>query len=318
MKTCLLGLSLSLLPMLAFGQASVGGQDQTIYVDSTNGNSNGARGTKWPFPDLASALAVAHPRDQIIMRPGQYSCASTTTVNVDHIIIHANGATLVAASSSVLPLLDITATDVTIDDLEVYGARNSSDDDVDNGLIAVEAARCIINRCSLHDSKGHGVRMVQSWDGSTVSYCTIKNCSAGIAITNYNYADLTGVDLIYNKLIDNRSGGVRSTNQLNGAYAFYNEKIIGNTVTANNVNSLGIELAGGGIAGLPKIPHQHAIISHNYVSGYRFGISLNACGYCEASENQVISGTLCGIEFANTLNCLGAENVITEHCIKKL
>ena len=285
-----------------------------IYVDPVYGSSAGARGTDKPFADLASALAVAKPYDHIIIRPGQYTTGSAIAVNTSHLTIEGYGAEISASSQNFAAILSVSASDCHIEGLELNGQATGNAYG-NGGMIDISAPRTVVAYCYLHDSIGYGVRLVQSWDGATIQNCTISNCAAGIQEFMYGNADVSGLNVLYNVLINNRGGGVRGTNNSSGNYAIFNEKIIGNTILGNdplgsNGGNLGIELYGDGVVGYPKIPHQNAIVSQNYVSGCQTGISMNACGYCEVSHNQVIAGAFIGIEFADQVNCSAVENTI--------
>ena len=283
-----------------------------LYVDPTQGEDRTAvRGSSvHPFATLASAVSAAQAGDKITLLPGHYRVSGIATVNAADLTIEGYGAVLTAAGQEHFQVLAIKGANCTLRGFEINGALDNAPD-VDAGAITVGAGGAKIEDVYIHDCAGYGVRLVAKWDGAVVSHCRIERCNEGVAEAIYGGADIEGLEVSFNRLIDNRRGGVRGENNSVGKYAIRSEKIIGNVVLAHSPNgTLGIELWGGGIAGYAKIPHQDALVSLNTVSGYSFGISMNACGNCTVSDNIVARAAAFGIEFANSFGNTAANNRI--------
>ena len=264
-----------------------------------------------PYQSLTMACSVVQSGDTIVLHGGPFVQSTAAVVNVSNVTIMGNGATVQAASQSNVVLLSIGAqgTHCTVRDLVVNGSLTNGAD-VDNGAVEVTASAAHFQNVYVHDSEGYGFRLVASWDNVVIENCRVMNCSTGIQEAMYGTADVHNANFLSNRLINNRSGGIRGTNNSGGAYAIFGEKIIGNVIHNDTLatNALGIELYGGQIVGEAKISHQGADVSHNTVENQEYGISMNACGFSDVSHNLVSGCAFISIEFANTLGCTASSN----------
>ena len=293
--------------------ASIAAPTSLIVVDAALGSDTAGTGTAGsPVATLAKAVSLAQAGDTILLRPGSYT---TDVVSVpaalSNLTILGQGAVITPTNTSGT-VLAIFGDHFTGRDFEINGGYSGTGGtDMDNGAVEVFSSNAHLEHLYIHDGIGYGIRLVEGYDNVDVIDNRVERCVLGIKGDKYDSNDIVSINVLYNRILNNRQGGISMTNDSYAAYlmhptqqaviAFINERFIGNYIhNDTNMPGLGIELSGGNIVGTPKIPHQNPIIVGNTVQGYATGISINACAGTVEGENSIGNCSYIGIEYANS------------------
>lgn len=168
------------------------------------------------YTTIAAALAVVPAGGAtVLVKRGTYTLsaalapAAKTTIRGE-----GQQATIIQAPvGSSLNAFNLAAADITLEDLQIDGLRASQPNVPGNGSycgVYVTAARATIRRCYVHDTRNHGVLVVNGGDDFLIEQSRLENVatsSAGIAGYVYPAIQVLGPTVNRPKILHNSITG---------------------------------------------------------------------------------------------------------------
>ena len=278
---------------------------RTIFIDATHGDdANAERGhSQKPFRTLAEAVNAARDGDVIQFHPGVYPQPAGGVTIARPLTIRGPGARLLAAGRDHW-VLNIAADDVTLDGLEIDGARG---DDVAPGtrysIDSTGHSRIRMLSLYVHGSATGAIRITGNAADCEIRGCRFADNFAGIYTDMAAGASPPGPTRLI--VTNNEFEGGFTNAPHSGAMKFHTNvpyksrfHIADNSVSGPG--EMGIEIYG---------PMTHNVVEDNSIAETVFGISLGfGCDFTGLRNNICRGQTFAGYEVVQARNVTATGN----------